>query len=98
MTFQALLASKAGDKISTSVVSLSEQDLMPGDVVVAVDYSSVNYKDALAITAWSRLARELDLGKPARTTHVVGLAGVPAVIERLFEEQVQGRTVVDVSA
>ena len=49
MTFQALLATKAGDKVSTTVVELHEQDLMPGDVLVAVDYSTVNYKDALAI-------------------------------------------------
>ncbi|KJK14153.1 NADPH:quinone dehydrogenase [Burkholderiaceae bacterium 16] len=61
MTFQALLASKTGDKISTSVVSLREQDLMPGDVVVAVDYSTVNYKDALAITGRADVIRQFPL-------------------------------------
>lgn len=50
MTFKALLATKAGKTISTSVVDMQEQDLMPGDVSIAVDYSTVNDKDALAIT------------------------------------------------
>ena len=50
MTFKALLAAKAGETISTSVVAMDERDLMPGDVSIAVDYSTVNFKDALAIT------------------------------------------------
>lgn len=61
MTFQALLASKTGDKITTSVVSLSEPDLMPGDVVVDVDYSTVNYKDAIAITGRAEVIRQFPL-------------------------------------
>ena len=50
MTFKALLAAKAGETILTRVVDMNDQDLMPGDVSIAVDYSTVNYKDALAIT------------------------------------------------
>ena len=50
MTFKALLAAKTGEAISTRVVEMNEQDLMPGDVTIAVDYSTVNYKDAMAIT------------------------------------------------
>jgi acrylyl-CoA reductase (NADPH) len=50
MTFKALLATKNGEAISTRVVEMNQQDLMPGDVTIAVDYSTVNYKDALAIT------------------------------------------------
>jgi acrylyl-CoA reductase (NADPH) len=61
MTFQALLATKTGDKVSTSVVKLHEQDLMPGDVLVAVDYSTVNYKDALAITGRGSVIRQFPL-------------------------------------
>ena len=61
MTFQALLATKTGDKVSTSVVQLNEQDLMPGDVLVAVDYSTVNYKDALAVTGRGPVIRQFPL-------------------------------------
>jgi acrylyl-CoA reductase (NADPH) len=61
MTFQALLATKTGDKVSTSVVKLNEQDLMPGDVTVVVDYSTVNYKDALAVTGRGSVIRQFPL-------------------------------------
>jgi acrylyl-CoA reductase (NADPH) len=61
MTFQALLATKTGAKVSTSLVKLQEQDLMPGDVVVAVDYSTVNYKDALAVTGRAEVIRQFPL-------------------------------------
>jgi len=61
MTFKALLAAKTGEKISTSVVEMKEQDLMPGDVTVAVDYSTVNYKDALAISGRAEIIRQFPL-------------------------------------
>ena len=31
-------------------IDFNEAGLMPGDVTVAIDYSSVHYKDALAVT------------------------------------------------
>ena len=43
MTFKAPLATKTDKTISTSVVDVNEHDLMPGDVTIAVDYSTVNY-------------------------------------------------------
>ncbi|HLY43660.1 MAG TPA: hypothetical protein VKR52_20775 [Terracidiphilus sp.] len=36
--------------MTTILVELEEDDLMSGDVTVAVDYSTVNYKDGLALT------------------------------------------------
>ncbi len=50
MSFKALLASKDGDRLTTSLVDFTERDLMPGDVSVAVEFSTVNYKDASAVT------------------------------------------------
>ena len=61
MTFKALLATKTGKAISTSVVDLTESDLMPGEVSIAVDYSTVNYKDALAVTGRSEVIRQSPL-------------------------------------
>lgn len=61
MTFKALLAEKTGDKISTRVVALEDKDLMPGDVTVAVDYSTVNYKDALALSGATPVIRQFPL-------------------------------------
>jgi acrylyl-CoA reductase (NADPH) len=59
--FKALLAQKTGEKISTNVVEMDEQELMPGDVSIAVDYSTVNYKDALAITGRAEIIRRFPL-------------------------------------
>lgn len=66
--------------------------------VTLAGIDSVNAPQAVRIEAWSRLARDLDLEKLARTTKVVGLAEVPDVARRILEGQVQGRTVVDVNA
>src|ERR1700753_3056994 len=49
-TFRALVARQDGDRITASVETLSPSDLPPGDVTIKVLYSSVNYKDALALT------------------------------------------------
>ena len=61
MTFKALLASKTGDSISTQVVDFRDEDLMPGDVTVAVEYSTVNYKDAMALCGRSPVIRQFPL-------------------------------------
>src|ERR1700679_4032865 len=61
MTFKALLANKDGEKISTDLVELEEKDLMPGDVTMAVDYSTVNYKDGLALTGRAPIIRTFPL-------------------------------------
>jgi acrylyl-CoA reductase (NADPH) len=49
-TFQALVARQDGDQITASVETLNESDLPPGEVTIKVLYSSVNFKDALALT------------------------------------------------
>ncbi|MFG6441092.1 MDR family oxidoreductase [Roseateles sp. LKC17W] len=61
MTFKALLASKRDDQVSTAVVDFDEADLMHGDVTVAIDYSTVNYKDALAVTDRAPVIRQYPL-------------------------------------
>jgi acrylyl-CoA reductase (NADPH) len=61
MSFKALLATRSDDSITAGVVDLTEQDLMPGDVTVAVEYSTVNYKDALALSGRSPVIRTFPL-------------------------------------
>jgi acrylyl-CoA reductase (NADPH) len=61
MTLKALLASKTGDTISTSLIDFKDEDLMPGDVTVAVEYSTVNYKDAMALSGRSPVIRQFPL-------------------------------------
>ena len=47
--FRALLVTKDCDRQSIAVTELTDADLMEGDVTVAVEHSTVNYKDGLAI-------------------------------------------------
>jgi len=61
MTFKALLAKKEGGRLSIEAVQFQEQDLMPGDVLVTVEYSTVNYKDALAVTGRAEVIRQFPL-------------------------------------
>ncbi|HGL6717606.1 oxidoreductase [Burkholderia contaminans] len=61
MSFKALLATKPRDAVSTRIVNLHDQDLMPGDVTISVEYSTVNFKDALAITGRAQIIREFPL-------------------------------------
>ena len=61
MTFKALLAEKTREGISTRVVEMNEQELMPGDVTITVDYSTVNYKDAMAISGRVEVIRQFPL-------------------------------------
>lgn len=61
MTFKALLTTKHGDKLSTNLVAFEEADLMEGDVTVAVDYSTVNYKDGMALTGSSPVIQTFPL-------------------------------------
>jgi acrylyl-CoA reductase (NADPH) len=61
MTFKALLATKSGTGISANVVNMDERELKDGDVTIAVEYSTVNYKDALAISGRAEVIRQFPL-------------------------------------
>ncbi|MCV7197491.1 acrylyl-CoA reductase family protein [Mycobacterium angelicum] len=56
-TFHALVARQDGDRVAASVETLTEADLPPGDVTIRVLYSSVNFKDALALTPGGGVVR-----------------------------------------
>ncbi len=61
MKFRALLVSKSDAGQKAEVVNLDEADLMEGDVTVSVEYSTVNYKDGLAITGKTPIIRTFPL-------------------------------------
>ena len=60
-TFPAYQASKAGTDQITELKQLSEDDLMPGDVTIKVEYSGLNYKDGLAMTGTAPIIRQFPL-------------------------------------
>jgi acrylyl-CoA reductase (NADPH) len=57
-TFQALVARQYGDQITATVETIGPDDLPPGDVTIRVLYSSVNFKDALALTPGGGVVRD----------------------------------------
>jgi putative YhdH/YhfP family quinone oxidoreductase len=55
--FKALVAERDGDDVKRELHSLSEDDLPDGDVTIRVEWSSVNYKDALAVSPKGQVAQ-----------------------------------------
>ncbi|MDN5925790.1 MAG: oxidoreductase [Hyphomicrobiales bacterium] len=61
-TFKAILISRDEEKKqSVAVTELTDADLMEGDVTVAVEATTVNYKDGLAITGKAPVVRRFPL-------------------------------------
>lgn len=59
--FKALVLNQIDGKTQATIRSLSEQDLPTGEVLVDVAYSSLNYKDGLAVTGTGKIVREFPL-------------------------------------
>ncbi|MGA2777865.1 MAG: MDR family oxidoreductase [Steroidobacteraceae bacterium] len=55
--FKALVVANEGNAISTSIRDLDEAMLPEGDVTVAVEYSTINYKDGLVVTGAGGLVK-----------------------------------------
>jgi acrylyl-CoA reductase (NADPH) len=71
--FKALVVENSDGTIKASVQSLDEVRLPPGDVVVAVDYSTLNYKDGLVVTGAGGLVKHYP--------HVPGIDFAGTVLE-----------------
>ena len=56
-SFRAYVAERVDDRVDRGLREFAEADLPDGAVEVRVDWSSVNYKDALATVAEGRVAR-----------------------------------------
>jgi acrylyl-CoA reductase (NADPH) len=56
-TFNALMLNKNEDGVTSAVESVELDDLPEGDVVIAVDYSTLNYKDGLVLKGLGGLVR-----------------------------------------
>jgi putative YhdH/YhfP family quinone oxidoreductase len=60
-TFRALVVEKAGDGVALGIKDWDADQLMPGDVTIRVAYSSINYKDGLAVRPDGRVVRTYPL-------------------------------------
>lgn len=61
MKFNALLIEKDEQPYRASIKVLDDSDLPEGDVTVRIDYSTINYKDGLAITGKSPVVRNFPM-------------------------------------
>ena len=59
--FNALLATKDNDQHSVAVTQIDKGALAESGVLIKVDYSTINYKDALAVTATAPIIRRYPL-------------------------------------
>src|SRR5262245_15151529 len=60
-TFRALIAEGTSDRYVTRFKDLTVDALPPGDLLIEVAYSSLNYKDALAVTGRGRIIRRFPM-------------------------------------
>jgi acrylyl-CoA reductase (NADPH) len=86
-TFDALLVSKAENAQRAEWVQLREDDLMDGDVIVRISHSTINYKDALAITGKAPVIRRFPMipgidfaGEVAHSAHATFKPGDKVLI------------------
>ena len=71
--FTALVLEESDGKVTLSIQSLDDSALPDGDVTIAVDYSTLNYKDGMIINGLGRIVRSYP--------HVPGVDFAGSVIE-----------------
>ena len=71
--FTALVLEESDGKVTSSIESLDDSALPDGDVTVAVDYSTLNYKDGMIINGLGRIVRSYP--------HVPGIDFAGSVVE-----------------
>jgi acrylyl-CoA reductase (NADPH) len=79
--FNALLITKEGESQTVAETELSVNDLMEGDVTIAVSHSTVNYKDGIAITGRSPVVRRFPMIPGVDLAGVVARSASPAFHE-----------------
>ncbi|PKH01721.1 oxidoreductase [Psychromonas sp. MB-3u-54] len=59
--FKALILNQQDKKTTAEICQIDESQLPEGEVLIDVDYSSLNYKDGLAITGKGRVVRQFPM-------------------------------------
>ena len=57
--FKAIVLNQFGEKFSREIKTLDKNFFKSGDVLVKVDYSSLNYKDALILKNGGKLVKDV---------------------------------------
>ena len=84
--FKAIVIEKVDSGTKAALTDFDEANLMDGDVTVRVEYSTVNYKDGLAITGKAPVVRRFPM------IAGVDFAGTVEIVKpRSMENRRQGR-------
>ena len=59
--FLAYRIDRVDEKISGQLQRITLDDISPGDIIIQVHYSNINYKDALAATGTAPILRHFPL-------------------------------------
>ena len=73
--FKGWLLEKSDGGVAANLLSLDESSLPPGDVLVQPAWSTINYKDGLALTNRAPVVRQWPM--------VPGIDGAGIVLERI---------------
>ena len=84
--FKALVVNQEGDKFSREVKSVNKDFLKHGDVFVKVEYSGLNYKDALILKNGAKLVKEFP--------HIPGIDFSGTVVESKNENYKEGDEII----
>jgi len=85
-TFKALIINQEGENFTREVKSVNKDFLKHGDVLVKVDYSGLNYKDALILKNGARLVKEFP--------HIPGIDFSGKVVESQNKNIKEGEEVI----
>src|SRR5712692_11768708 len=85
-TFRALVINKEGEGTRVALEDWTVDQLMPGEVTIRVEYSSINYKDGLATRINGGVARVHPL--------ILGIDMAGEIVESSDPWQKPGRKVV----
>ena len=76
-TFTALVLRETDDGSVGALEQLTDADLPEGDVTIDVDYSSLNYKDGMALSGTGRIVRSYPMVPGIDLTGTVAASGSP---------------------
>ena len=84
--FKAILLNQEGEKFSREIKEIDKNFLKHGDVLVKVDYSSLNFKDALILKNGARLVKEFP--------HIPGIDFAGTVVESKSDKFKEGDEII----
>ncbi len=84
--FKALIVNQEGEKFTREIKTIEKSFLKHGDVLVKVDYSTLNFKDALILKNGARLVKEFP--------HIPGIDFSGTVVESASDKFKEGDEII----